>query len=142
MFSVQEQIYIISALSLNGVKLVLKELAAFHASGFHFIKTYPGGLEALAKEYPNTFTETFFAADLGEDMMKGFFDMIKNMFSSCALVTKNFASQELADKMAAFLPKVVPVMDGFIKSKFKLKNLTHGDAWYNNFLYRYLEIEK
>ena len=126
----------IQALSLNGVKLIISELAAFHASGFHFISTYPGGLEALAKEYPITFTQSFFAEDLGEDMLKGFLDMTKNMFGSCALVARKFASKELADKMAAFLPKVVPVVDGFIKSKFKLFNLTHGDAWFNNFLYR------
>ena len=96
----------------------------------------------MAKEYPKTFGDTLFCEEMGEAMTNGYFGMIKNMFSSCVLVTKKFASKELADKMAAFLPKVVPVMDGFIKSKFKLKNLTHGDAWYNNFLYRYLEIEK
>ena len=121
------------------MKLVLKELAALHASGFHFINTYPGGLEALAKEYPNTFTETLFAEDMGEEMLKGFFDMISNMFNSCTLVTKKFASEELANKMVAFQSKVVPVMDGYIKAKFKLWNLTHGDAWYNNFLYRYVK---
>ena len=120
------------------MKLVLKELAAFHASGFHFISTYPGGLDALAKEYPSTFTESLFGEEMGEEMTKGFYDMVKNMFRSCTLVTKKFASQELADKMAAYLPKIESVMDGFIKSKFILRNLTHGDAWYNNFLYRYV----
>jgi len=43
---------VILALTLNAVKLVLQEMAAFHATGDHFITTYPGGLEALAHECP------------------------------------------------------------------------------------------
>ncbi len=39
-----------SALTLNAVKLVLKEMAAFHATGQHFIATYPGGLDVLSQE--------------------------------------------------------------------------------------------
>jgi hypothetical protein len=74
------------ALSLNAIKLVLKELAAFHASGYHFIHTYPGGLEALAKEYPNTFTEMLFGGGMGEEIAKNYFDMTVNMFNSCVLV--------------------------------------------------------
>jgi len=49
---------------------VLKELAAFHATGLHFINTYPGGREALALEYPDMFTENFvLGKDAGEEMM-------------------------------------------------------------------------
>ena len=42
----------LSALSLEAVKLVLGEMAAFHATAHHYIETYPGGLEVLAKETP------------------------------------------------------------------------------------------
>jgi len=41
------------------LKRYLKELAAFHATGLHFINTYPGGREALALNYPDMFTENF-----------------------------------------------------------------------------------
>ena len=41
-----------SALTLEAVKLVLKEMAAFHATAHHYIQTYPGQLDALAKEQP------------------------------------------------------------------------------------------
>jgi hypothetical protein len=36
---------------VNGAKLILKELAAFHATGWHFINRYPGGKDALAKDF-------------------------------------------------------------------------------------------
>jgi hypothetical protein len=32
--------------------MVLREMAAFHATSHHLIKTYPGGLDALAKDCP------------------------------------------------------------------------------------------
>jgi len=41
------------------LKRYLKELAAFHATGLHFINTYPGGREALALNFPDMFTENF-----------------------------------------------------------------------------------
>ena len=125
-----------SALSLNAVKLVLKELAAFHASGYHFIHSYPGGLEALAKEYPSTFKETFFGVELEEDVAKNMLDIIANMFGSCVVVTMKYGSAEVAEKMTAYLPKVKHVMENYFSSKWRLRNLNHGDAWYNNFLYR------
>lgn len=121
---------------MNCVKLVLKELAAFHASGFHLISTYPGGLEALTKEFPKTFSDALFCEEMGEMMIKGYFGMIKDMFSSCILVTKKFASEELAEKMAAYVPNVIPVMEHYLKNGGKLRIINHGDAWYNNFLYR------
>ena len=124
-------------MTLNAVKMVLQELAAFHASGHHFIKTYSGGLDALAKEYPLTFTEDFFNGnDMGEVMAKQFFDMTVTMFGSTVLVCKKYGSQELASKMAEYHKKVKDVMGAMFTNKWKMSFVTHGDAWYNNFLYR------
>ena len=103
------------------------------------MSTYPGGLEALAKEYPKTFGETLFCEEMGEAMTNGYFGMIKNMFSSCVLVTKKFASKELADKMAAYLPQVIPVMESYLNNAGRIRSINHGDAWYNNFLYRFVK---
>ena len=111
-------------------------MAAFHASGFHFIHIYPGGLEALLKEYPLTFSEKFFNDDMGQDMAQNFFDMTVNMFGSCVLVTKKYASEDVAARMSAYQQKVKAVMESMFTSKWNLSNITHGDAWYNNFLYR------
>jgi hypothetical protein len=53
----------LAALTLSAAKLVLRELSAFHATGHHFINTYPGGLDALAKQHPTIFTVNMFEVD-------------------------------------------------------------------------------
>ena len=112
---------------------MLKELAAFHATGLHFLNTYPGGREALALEFPDMFTENFMP---GEEMMQGFYDMTDNTFGSCILVTKKYGSEELSSKMVVFKNKIKPIMENILKSKWRISFITHGDAWYNNFMYR------
>ena len=44
------------ALTLDAIRLVLSELAAFHATGYVFYKTHPDGKEKLAQDYPHIFT--------------------------------------------------------------------------------------
>ena len=117
--------------------MVLQALAAFHASGHHFIKTYPGGNDALAREYPLTFTEDFFNQnDMGEEMAKQFFEMTVTMFGSTVLVCKKYGSPELAAKMVEYHKTVKDVMGALFTNKWKMSFVVHGDAWYNNFLYR------
>ena len=82
----------------------------------------------MAKEYPKTFADTLFNEEMGPEMTKGYFGMVKDMFSSCVLVTKKFASSELANKMAAYLPKVIPVMESYLKCQGKIRSINHGDA--------------
>ncbi len=129
----------ITALSLNAIELVLKELAAFHATGFHFINTYPGGRKALATEYPDFFTENFTPGEeAGKEMMSKFAEISATRFGSCVLVTKKYGSKELSTKMADYQKNVKSALDTITKSKWRMSFVTHGDAWYNNFLYRYL----
>ena len=113
--------------------MALKELAAFHATSFHFINTFPGGREALALDYPDTFSNDLFA---GKDMLEKYFGMTANMFGSCVLVSKKYGSEELANRMAVFQTKIVKVLGDLFESKWKMSYMLHGDAWYNNFLYR------
>ena len=96
--------------------MVLQELAAFHASGHHFINTYPGGIEVLTKECPQTFTEDFFE---NSDMTKQFFDITVTMFGSTVLVCKKYGSPELAAKMAEYHKKVKDVMGAIFTKKWK-----------------------
>jgi hypothetical protein len=121
--------------------MVLRELAAFHASGHYFISTYPGGLDALAKEYPQTFTEDIFNhKEMDEEMGKQFFEMTSNCFGSCVLVAKKYGASDLGKRMESFHQKVKGVMEGFFTNKWKMRFVTHGDAWYNNFMYRLMQF--
>ena len=122
------------------MKLVLRELAAFHASGYLFIRNYPGELQALSKEYPGIFqiAGDYFKSLVGvDDMMEKFLQMTSQMYGSCFLVVQKYGSKELAQKMETFQPKVIEVMRAFFLSSWKHGFITHGDAWYNNFLFRY-----
>ena len=117
--------------------MALKELAAFHASGFHFINTYPGGKNALDVEHPDLFSENFFASEVqNKEMWTKYFEISSNMFGSCIPVAKKFGSPELAERMAAYQKTIPAVLEKLFDSKWKMSYVTHGDAWYNNFLYR------
>jgi hypothetical protein len=129
--------HLFPALTLNAAKMVLQELAAFHATSQHFISTYPGGIELLAKEYPQFFTEDFFSSnEKSREMVKQLFDMTSTCFGSCVQVAKKYGSEDLANRMEVFHAKVKSVMEGFFTNKWNMSYVTHGDAWYNNFLYR------
>lgn len=138
------------ALTLNGVKLVLKELASFHATAQHFINTYPGGREALSDDYKKLYDADFFEVpkkpdnngndeNANENKMKGFFHMISQMFGTAVVVTKKFGSEDLADRMSAYHKKIIGEMVKLFMMKWRLCLIVHGDAWYNNFLFRYIK---
>ena len=131
-------LFLFSALTLNAVKMVLKELASLHASGYYFIQTYPGGIETLAKEYPLTFTEDYLNRRqlMDDEMCRQWFDMTASMFKSTALVVRKYGSEDLAIRMDTFHTQVHSVMESFFTTSWKISYLMHGDAWYNNFLYR------
>jgi len=117
--------------------LVLQELASFHATSHHFIKTYPGGPESLAAECPCIFEagKPFFEVKGGsEDMLNQILQMTQQKFASSLLVVQNFGSEELAKRMEAFQPKVSSVMKELLTQKITSDVVTHGDAWYSNFL--------
>jgi len=125
-------------LTLGGVKLVLHELAAFHATSHLFIKTYPGGLAKLAAECPRVFQDgkTFESKSGSDDMLNKMVHMSQELFASCLTMVQMFGSDELARRMKSFQPKVSRIMREFFTPKSTYDIITHGDAWYNNFLYR------
>ena len=92
----------------------------------------------MAEESPNMFTEDFFNSkyEKGEKLVKSFFVMCADMFKSCTLITEKYCSAEISSRMAAFQPKVTTIMESYLTNEWTLTNLIHGDAWYNNFMYR------
>jgi len=66
-------------LTLGAVKLVLREMAAFHATCYHFMLAYPGGREALAVDHPSIFSkdmlEFFRGKGRGDELLDKFMNM-------------------------------------------------------------------
>lgn len=126
-------------MTIGEVKLVLHELAAFHATSHHFIKTYPGGLTSLAAECPCIFEvgKPFFEVkDGSEEMLNQILQMTQKKFDSSLWVVKKFGSEEQAKKMEAFQSSVSDVMKELLTQKITSDVVTHGDAWYSNFLFK------
>ena len=67
---------------------VLKEIAHFHSTTYHYIQQYPGGLEGLRKNDPDMFLESFY--DLcgrgGENIKKMMIESHQSFLKNCGKV--------------------------------------------------------
>ena len=114
-------------------------MAAFHATSHHFVNTYPGGKEGLNEDFRKQFNEGFFEEMKKDDVsMKAFIDMITQMFGAASVVTKKFGSEDLAERMESFQGRIMVELGKLFMQKPKMSFVTHGDAWYNNFMFRYI----
>ena len=130
-------LHFVLALTLKAVKLVLEELASFHATGHHFVNTFPGGTEALNEEYQNLYQENFFDVEKkDENGMQQFLAMVTKMFGAAIVVVKKYGSEDLAKRLEAYQKNIQSEMEKLFFKKWQMSFITHGDAWYNNFLFR------
>ena len=112
-------------------------MAAFHATSYHFVNSYPGGKDGLNKEFQKLFNELFFEEIKKDDVtMNGFIKMTTQMFGTVSAVTKKFGSKDLSEKMVSYQSKIPAGMGKLFAQKPKMSFVTHGDASYNNFMYR------
>ncbi len=116
---------------------MLQELAAFHATSYHFINTYPGGKDGLNNDFQKLFNEDFFEEKQNEDVsMKSFIDLTIQLFGTVSAITKKFSSKDLAERMESYQGKILGDIGKLFSQKTGMICITHGDAWYNNFLFR------
>ncbi len=67
-------------LDLEHIRMLLDQLARLHAASYHFIQTYPGGLEAMKEtNYRLLFTETWMSTD-NKEMKDQFDQMLTQMY--------------------------------------------------------------
>ena len=127
----------ISALSLTAIRLILKEMASFHATSHHFVNTYPGGKDCLNQHFKKLFNDDFFEAIKKDDeTMKALMNGMTQMFGSISVVTKKFGSEDLAKRMEYYQGKILSEMGKLFMQKPRISFFTHGDASLNNFLFR------
>ena len=113
---------------------MLKELAAFHATGHHFIKTYPGGVEALTEVYQELFQADFFEGrKMGDEKMV---EIMAPTFDTSIEIVRRFGSEEVSQKMISFRNVLKSEMLRVLRSKSDINFLIHGDAWFSNFMFK------
>jgi hypothetical protein len=66
-------------LDIEHVKMLLDQLSRLHAVSYHFVQTYPGGLENLRKDYDLFFDQGWMSSP-NPDMQKQFEDMMTQMY--------------------------------------------------------------
>ena len=135
-FSKNKIFSIFTALNLAAIRMVLESLAKFHASARNFVNTYPGGDKALADDFQRLFQTDFF--DPISEAMNKFADIIVQMYDTPLSIIQKFGSKNLAERVAAFKENLGERIISLLNSSSKLSIMMHGDAWYNNFLFRYL----
>ena len=93
-----------------------------------------GGKEAFAEEYKRLFNTDFFdTTAFGGDKIV---DMICQMFETSVYIIEKTGTPELAEKMVSYQKVMNSQIKNILRSNSELSYIVHGDAWYNNFLFR------
>ncbi len=116
------------------VEIFCEELAAFHASAYHFIKTKFGDNGEFVKKHPMM---AFFKMIIPETE-----EMIKSTLMGGAgnidILARDYMDPGVADRFAKFIPQVWDMFkDGLAKPCGSFNTLIHGDSWANNAMFKH-----
>ena len=70
-------------------------------------------------------------------------EIIEEMFDTPILLVREFGTKDLVERIESFQRDLNFKIQGILLNReSKIKFLIHGDAWYNNFLFRYKTRDK
>ncbi len=123
-------------LSLAHAKLALEEIAKFHAFGYSYINSYPGGTEEGRKK-----NKIFTTCYLFDEQTEGGKNLLTNMTANTSRVVKLIEEpgQNLTDIYEKFhADNNVPEYNRrvFSPNKEGFNVICHGDLWFNNMLFK------
>ncbi len=123
-------------LSLAHAKVVLEEIAIFHALGYTFLTTYPGGVEVGMEENKVFLTDRVYANPVGN---------VKLIFETAAAGIPDMVeiAQEPGQDLVGIYKKFTSSKDAFgyyrdlcQTNKDGFNVICHGDLWFNNMLFK------
>ena len=108
-------------------------------SGYHFLQSYPNGVEGFLKDHPDFNFAGWIASEASESR-KQMDEMMSGMGITTLNVIKTYFQEEkeLAEKMEKFIPKMSDIMGekSVARPHYKLQTLNHNDLHMNNVMYR------
>ena len=131
----QSWIFYLLGLADDSIKDILKELASFHATNYHFVKTYPEGLEKLMEDCPWFTSKTIFDI-MGEKMAAMFTTKLRHV----QVLLKDSGISDLAEtierQMKTWRQSFEDSQNTSDGSLFK--TICHGDLWYSNMMLKWV----
>ncbi len=123
------------------IRLVLQQLARLHATSYHFLTTFPGGVEAFKKEFDIFTSETWFRKG-SEQLEEQTEQMFAGIFASFTTIVEEFCHDNpgLVDKLKEFNTVRKKRVDNIHRPAEDVKGfncMLHNDSWCNNFLFKY-----
>jgi len=121
-------------ISRDCVEKLLMELAAYHATTYHFLQMHPGGMKSLLESQPYLRTKSLFELFPSmEEMNKKF--LVQSMTTTSAIIAKagNKELSCLVKKQEGLINDAVRKA-AVASPDCKFKTLIHGDFWYNNIM--------
>ena len=113
------------------------KLAGMHAASYHFLQTFPGGLEAFKRDYVHFIMDTWLPAENEEQKKRSEREMTFGYEVLTRLIDAHHPNRELAAKMVAFQPKHMTHLLAVTKTDPEEFNcLLHNDAWCHNFMFK------
>lgn len=124
---------------MEQIKLVLEQLALIHATSYHFIQTYPGGLEKFKQDFEEMISNQWFRHDPKEDV--SFERFLANQDVTFVQIGEEAGPRVrrgLLEKVKKFSLSRKKIVDQVLAVKEEQFNcIVHGDSWCNNFLFRF-----
>ena len=103
-----------------------------------FLDQWPFYIFSLDAEHEKLFGEKFFLKPDRSNGGEAFFNMVIKSYRTMVLINDKFGSADIADRVREYEPKILGQLEKlfFEDEETKFSFITHGDAWFNNFLFK------
>merc|ERR1712013_190706 len=135
-----------AGLDIEHVRAAIKWLATFHAITYAFLEEYDGGIEQAKQDFDIFFWSFDGMVDWDKEVAP--FRAVGN--NGQRDMFKSFEDENSEGKYSRFLEEIIAkhldlrtaAMKVRDHQKYKLRTICHGDAWFNNMMFKYDDEKK
>ena len=118
--------------------ITLKEAASLHATGYHFLQKYKGGVKGFLNEHPD-FNYAGWITTESSDRAKLMNEMLTYQSMQVLAILKDYGDDlGLVERMEKFIPDLGLVMSEktVSKSHYKFQTINHNDLHMSNVMFK------